>query len=145
MTTSQAVARKPPRLSRWTANFLRASLLPVIAIGVPTWPILAISCAIPFVSLVTIPLFLGLSLLLVYSLSWFTYLILAQADAPHSDSTLTRMLPFLPYSPLKCLKVTWASFLYSSTAIRLVLPAVLDWSYRRVMVLGTTAGAAVVK
>lgn len=137
--------KQPPRLSRWAARFLRVALLPVILIGVPTWPILAITCLVPFLSLVTIPLFVALSALLVYSLSWFTYLVLAQADAPTSQSALTKVFPFLPYSPVKCLKVTWASFLYSATALRLVFPAILDWSYRRVMVLGTTAGAAVVK
>lgn len=144
-TTAMASTHQPSRFSRWTARFLRVSLLPAILIGVPLWPILAISCAVPFLALVTIPLFILLSLFLVYSLSWFTYLVLAQADAPVSErSRLANVLPFLPYSPLKCLKVTWASLLYSSAAIRLLLPAVLDWSYRRVMVLGTTAGAAVV-
>lgn len=38
-------ARQPGRVSRWTASFLRYSLLPVILVGVPAWPILAVSCA----------------------------------------------------------------------------------------------------
>ncbi|CAO1635656.1 unnamed protein product [Parajaminaea phylloscopi] len=140
-----STTQRPGTLSRWTARFLRVSLLPVILVGVPAWPVLALLCVVPLLSLLTIPLFVALSAVLVYSLSWFTYLVLAQADAPSSGSALVRVLPFLPYSPLKCLKVTWASFLYSSVALRLAFPAILDWSYRRVVVLGTAAGAAVVK
>lgn len=137
--------RQPGRLSRWTARFIRVSLLPVICIGVPIWPLLAFFCIVPILSLLTIPLFVFLSAVLVYSLCWFTYLVFAQTDAPPSDSAFVRVLPFLPYSPLKCFQVTRASFLYTSVALRLVFPAVLDWGYRRVMVLGTQAGAAVVK
>ncbi|CAO1613400.1 unnamed protein product [Sympodiomycopsis kandeliae] len=145
-TTQTAPGRKRAgRISRWTATFLRLALTPVLLFGVPAWPFLAISCAIPIISLATIPLFLLLSLLLLYSISWFTYLVLAQADAPSLDTGRTRFLPFLPYSPSKCVKVTWATVVYSATALRLALPAALDWSYRRVMVLGTAAGSAVVK
>lgn len=141
----QQQQQKPRALSRWTGNFLRLALLPVLLLGVPTWPILALSCVVPFLSLITVPLFILLSLLLLYSISWFTYLVLAQADAPSSHNGANRFLPFLPYSPSKCVKVTWATLIYSATALKLALPAALDWSYRRVMVLGTAAGSAVVK
>lgn len=93
----------------------------------------------------TIPIFIGLSCLLLYSLSWFTYLVLAQADAPTIKSNTSRFLPFLPYAPAKCVKVTWASLQYSLTATKLAFPALLDWSYRRVMILGTAAGSSVVR
>lgn len=144
-SATSSPSRTLGRLSRWTASFLRLALTPVLLLGVPAWPFLALSCAVPFLSLVTVPLFILLSLLLLYSISWFTYLVLAQADAPSLDSSRTRFLPFLPYSPSKCVKVTWATLVYSATAFKLALPAALDWSYRRVMVLGTAAGSAVVK
>ena len=93
----------------------------------------------------TIPLFLLLTVLLFYSVAWFSYLILAQADPPASsqNGSIAPFLPFLPYSPLRCLKVNWAAALYASSAIKVALPAVLDWSYRRVMVLGTQGGGIV--
>lgn len=86
-------------------------------------------------------------MLLLYSIAWFSYLILAQADPPSSagGGLAGAYLPFLPYSPMRCLKINWAAFLYASTALRVALPAVLDWSYRRVMVLGTKGGAGIIK
>lgn len=85
--------------------------------------------------------------MLLYSIAWFSYLLLAQADPPASVAagTTGAYLPFLPYSPMRCLKINWAAFLYATTALRVALPAVLDWSYRRVMVLGTKGGDNVVK
>ena len=95
-----------------------------------------------FLALVTIPIFIGLTVLLPYASSWYAYLLLAQTDDPRGHS---RRLPFLPYSPTRCIKVTYAALQYAATAVQLTLPAALDWSYRRVMVLGTAAGNAVVK
>lgn len=134
-------------ISRWVATFLRVSLLPVICIGAPLWPIIGLSCAVPVIGIFAIPLFLLLTLLLLYSVAWFSYLLLAQADPPASSKqgTLAPYLPFLPFSPLRCLKINWAALLYASSAIKVALPAVLDWSYRRVMVLGTQGGGGIVK
>lgn len=134
-------------VSGWVATFLRVSLLPVICIGAPLWPIVGLLCAVPVIGIFAIPLFLLLTLLLLYSVAWFSYLLLAQADPPASSKqgTLAPYLPFLPYSPLRCLKINWAALLYASSAIKVALPAVLDWSYRRVMVLGTQGGGGIVK
>jgi hypothetical protein len=108
-------------------------------------PTLLTAHLFPFSSSRTIPLFLLLTVLLLYSVAWFSYLTLAQADPPSSakSGTITLFLPFLPYSPLRCLKVNWAAAQYAMSAIKVVLPAVLDWSYRRVMVLGTQGGGIV--
>ncbi|KAE8261376.1 hypothetical protein A4X03_0g3309 [Tilletia caries] len=134
------------RTSRFVAAFLRVSLLPVIAFGLPTWPILALLCTVPFVSVFIFPFFLALTAVLMYAVAWFSYLILAQSDPPlRSSGNGARYLPFLPYSPMRCLKINWAAFLYATTALRVAIPAVLDWSYRRVIVLGTQAGAGIVK
>lgn len=134
-------------VSRLVATFLRVLLLPVICIGIPLWPILGALCAVPLIGIFTIPLFLLTTLLLLYSVAWFSYLVLAQADPPASvqRGALANYLPFLPYSPLRCLKINWAAFLYASSTIRVVVPAILDWSYRRVMVLGTQGGGGIVK
>ncbi|KAK0553413.1 hypothetical protein OC861_001259 [Tilletia horrida] len=151
---SQAVAskpannnNKPTRISRFVAAFLRVSLLPIIAFGLPTWPILALLCAIPFVSVFVFPFFLALTLALMYAIAWFSYLILAQSDPPYRRALGggASYLPFLPYSPMRCLKINWVAFIYATTALRVAIPAVLDWSYRRVIVLGTQAGAGIVK
>jgi len=136
---------KPSPISRLVAAFLRVSLLPVIFFGVPAWPFLALLCAIPVVSVFVFPFFLGLTLVLMYAIAWFSYLILAQSDPPHRASVGSGYLPFLPYSPMRCLKINWAAFIYATTALRVAIPAVLDWSYRRVIVLGTQAGAGIVK
>ncbi|PWN38379.1 uncharacterized protein FA14DRAFT_159976 [Meira miltonrushii] len=134
-------------ISGWVATFLRVSLLPVICIGAPLWPIVGLLCAVPVIGIFAIPLFLLLTLLLLYSVAWFSYLLLAQADPPASSKqgTFAPYLPFLPYSPLRCLKINWAALLYASSAVKVALPAVLDWSYRRVMVLGTQGGGGIVK
>lgn len=129
------------------ASFLRVLLLPVICVGVPAWPIVGILCAVPLVGIFAIPLFLFLTLLLLYSVAWFSYLLLAQADPPASSQqgALSPYLPFLPYSPMRCLKINWAALMYASSAVKVAVPAVLDWSYRRVMVLGTQGGGGIVK
>ncbi|KAE8232452.1 hypothetical protein CF326_g2517 [Tilletia indica] len=149
-TTSTSVTNsckpKRSRISRFVAAFLRVSLLPVIAFGLPTWPILALLCAVPFVSVFVFPFFLALTGVLMYAVAWFSYLLLAQSDPPlRSAAGTTSYLPFLPFSPMRCLKINWAAFMYATTALRVAIPAVLDWSYRRVIVLGTQAGAGIVK
>ncbi|PWN44548.1 alpha/beta-hydrolase [Ceraceosorus guamensis] len=136
--------RTQSRISRLVASFLRIVLVPTILFGVPLWPFLGLLCAVPFVGIITIPLFLLLSVLLLYSIAWFSYLLLAQADPPASISA-SSYLPFLPYSPMRCLKVNWAAFQYATTAVTVVIPAVLDWSYRRVMVLGSKGAEGIVK
>lgn len=144
---------QPGTLSRWVARLARLVLGPVILAAVPAWPVLALSCAVPFLSLLTIPAFIALSVILLYALAWYTYLVLAQADAQvqgggpsdGSSATAHRWLPLLPLSPLKCARVTWAAIQYALCAAQLALPTLLDWSYRRVMVLGTAAGSAIVK
>jgi hypothetical protein len=135
------------RISVLVGTFLRVLLMPVILIGVPAWPIVGLLCAVPIVGIFAIPLFILLTLLLLYSVAWFSYLVLAQADPPASSQhgSLAPYLPFLPYSPVRCLKINWAAFMYASSTVRVALPAVLDWSYRRIMVLGTQGGGGIVK
>ncbi len=163
----------PSHVSRLVAFFLRVLLVPLVLVGLPLWPLLALSCAVPVVALFTIPLFLLLTVLLLYSVAWLSYLVLAQSDVPPpagallhasassgsisgggggsgaqsgesktaaagtTQTTAYHHLPFLPYSPLRCLKVNWAAAQYGVALLRLALPAVFDWSYRRVMLLGT--------
>ncbi|KAK0524223.1 hypothetical protein OC835_005991 [Tilletia horrida] len=136
---------RPSRISRFVAAFLRVCLVPIIAFGLPTWPVLALLCTIPLVSVFVFPFFLALTCALMYAIAWFSYLILAQSDPPRRSVAGGSYLPFLPYSPMRCLKINWAAFLYATTALRVAIPAVLDWSYRRVIVLGTQAGAGIVK
>ncbi|CEH14242.1 Carboxylesterase and related proteins [Ceraceosorus bombacis] len=56
--------RTQSRISRLVASFLRIVLVPTILFGVPLWPFLGLLCAVPFVGIITIPLFLLLSLAL---------------------------------------------------------------------------------
>ncbi|PWN92966.1 alpha/beta-hydrolase [Acaromyces ingoldii] len=136
-----------PRISRWVGAFLRAVLMPLIVFGIPAWPVLGVLCAVPVIGIVTIPLFLLLTVLLLYAIAWFSYLVLAQADPPSSSQSgyLGGYLPFLPFSPVRCLKINWATLLYATAAAKVALPAVFDWCYRRVMVLGTQGGGGIVR
>jgi acetyl esterase/lipase len=100
----------------------------------------------------TVPLFILLTVLLMYSIAWLSYLMLAQDDPPASSvssilspaldgtpaaPTMTKnYLPFLPFSPLRCVKVNWAALQYAATVLRVAVPTVFDWCYRRLMVVG---------
>lgn len=143
---SPVIRRRGGAISRLVATFLRVLLLPVIFIGIPLWPVLGLLCAVPIIGIITIPLFILTTALLLYAVAWFSYLVLAQADPPASSQSghLSPYLPFLPYSPIRCLKINWAAFLYATTAVRIAVPSVLDWSYRRVMVLGTQGGGGAI-
>ncbi|PWN48057.1 alpha/beta-hydrolase [Violaceomyces palustris] len=136
----------PKGLPKLLGTFLKASLIPTVAFGLLLWPLLAALSAIPIVGVVAIPVLLLLSIILLYSISWLSYLSLAQPDLPSSwSSRRISFTPFLPYSPVRCVKVVVASFNYVITAINIIIPAVFDWSYRRVMVLGTQKGSKIVK
>ncbi|KDN50409.1 hypothetical protein K437DRAFT_293616 [Tilletiaria anomala UBC 951] len=166
-------------ISSFVSLFLRAFLIPIIVCGVPAWPVLGMLCIVPIVGMFTVPIFLLLTVTLMYSIAWLSYLVLAQSDPPPAPSpssllanatsslsnesgasgdspasgsssngngsSSTHYLPFLPYSPLRCLKINWAALQYASTLLRVALPAIFDWSYRRVMVLGSQGGGGIVK
>ena len=137
----------PRSAQRYVGALLKPLLFPFIALGLPLWPILAAACAVPIIGVMAIPLLLLLSLALLYAIAWLAYLVLAQLDLPLTPRPWSprNILPFLPISPLRCAKVDLAAIRYASAAVRIAFPAVFDWSYRRVMVLGTQKGARVVK
>lgn len=146
-TSTGGNASSSPTISRTSAfvsSFLRLLLIPIIVVGIPTWPILFLLSFVPILGVLALPLLLSLSLLLFYSIPWFSYLLLAQASPPSSLHS-NPYLPFLPYSPKRCAKVNWVALQYCRTAISVGFPAVLDWCYRRVMMLGTQGGRGVVK
>ncbi|KAN0061120.1 hypothetical protein ACQY0O_006855 [Thecaphora frezii] len=141
----------PPKTSqRYIAALLKLVLVPTIFFGLPVWPFLAATCAVPVIGVMAIPLLILLSVALLYAIAWLAYLFLAQPDLPAAWTSNRRwsiknFAPFLPLSPVRCAKVDLAAFRYAITAVRIAIPAVFDWSYRRVMVLGTQKGASVVK
>ncbi|CAD6931922.1 unnamed protein product [Tilletia caries] len=48
----------------------------------------------------------------MYAVAWLSYLILAQSDPPlRSSGNGASYLPFLPYSPMRCVKINWAASL----------------------------------
>ncbi|KAE8182568.1 hypothetical protein CF336_g8501 [Tilletia laevis] len=66
----------------------------------------------PFVSVFIFPFFLVLTAVLMYAVAWLSYLILAQSDPPlRSSGNGASYLPFLPYSPMRCVKINWAASL----------------------------------
>lgn len=73
-----------------------------------------------------------ITLLLIYTISWSLYLLLAQDDLPLNVSK-----PFLPYAPLKCFKVTSHFFKLIKQALTAkVIHLVLDSQLKRVVILG---------
>ncbi|TKY89924.1 hypothetical protein EX895_001221 [Sporisorium graminicola] len=140
----------PKRSQRIFALLLKPIVLPALVLALPAWPLLAAACAIPVIGVMAIPILLLISVLLLYVLAWICYLFLAQKDLPATWTNARRwsprsLLPFVPINPVRCAKVDLAAFRYVVTAFRVVFPAVFDWSYRRIMVIGTTKGSRVVK
>ncbi|SPO28107.1 uncharacterized protein UTRI_04498_B [Ustilago trichophora] len=140
----------PKRSQRYLALLLKPIVLPALAIALPAWPLLAAACAIPVVGVMAIPILLLISVLLLYVVAWICYLFLAQKDLPATWTNVHRwsprnFAPFLPINPIRCAKVDLAAFRYTLTAFRIIFPAIFDWSYRRIMVIGTTKGSRVVK
>ncbi|KIS68209.1 uncharacterized protein UMAG_03789 [Mycosarcoma maydis] len=140
----------PKRSQRVLALILKPIVLPALAIALPAWPLLAAACAIPVIGVMAIPILLLISVLLLYAVAWICYLFLAQKDLPATWTNARRwsprnFFPFVPINPIRCAKVDLAAFRYTLTAFRLIFPAIFDWSYRRIMVIGTTKGSRVVK
>ncbi|KAJ1033911.1 hypothetical protein NDA16_000119 [Ustilago loliicola] len=140
----------PKRSQRYLALLLKPIVLPALAIALPAWPPLAAACAIPVIGVMAIPILLLISVLLLYAVAWICYLFLAQKDLPATWTNAHRwsprnFCPFLPINPIRCAKVDLAAFRYTVTAFRIIFPAIFDWSYRRIMVIGTTKGSRVVK
>lgn len=140
----------PKRSQRYLALLLKPVVIPALALALPAWPLLAVACAIPVIGVMAIPILLLISVLLLYAIAWICYLFLAQRDLPATWTNVHRwsprnFCPFLPINPIRCAKVDLAAFRYTVTAFRLVFPAIFDWSYRRIMVIGTTKGSRVVK
>lgn len=140
----------PKRSQRYLALLLKPVVLPALVIALPAWPLLAAACAIPVIGVMAIPILLLISVLLLYAVAWICYLFLAQKDLPATWTNAHRwsprnFAPFLPINPIRCAKVDLAAFRYTVTAFRIVFPAIFDWSYRRIMVIGTTKGSRVVK
>jgi hypothetical protein len=95
-----------------------------LPLAVLAWPVLLLSCLIPLFGFLAFPTVLSLSLFILYGATWLLYLVLAP-DTP------------LPYSPRRCYKVTLALSRYLREAWRTSLLGIaIDWSYRRVLVLG---------
>ncbi|SPC62734.1 uncharacterized protein UHOD_05763 [Ustilago sp. UG-2017b] len=140
----------PKRSQRYIALILKPIVLPALAIAMPAWPLLAAACAIPVIGVMAIPILLLISVLLLYVVTWICYLFLAQKDLPATWTNTHRwsprnFCPFLPINPIRCAKVDLAACRYTVTAFRIIFPAIFDWSYRRIMVIGTTKGSRVVK
>ncbi|EST08021.1 hypothetical protein PSEUBRA_002416 [Kalmanozyma brasiliensis GHG001] len=140
----------PKRSQRYLALLLKPIVLPALAIALPAWPLLAAACAIPVIGVMAIPILLLISVLLLYAVAWICYLFLAQKDLPATWTNAHRwsprnICPFVPINPIRCAKVDLAAFRYVVTAFRILFPAIFDWSYRRMMVIGTTKGSRVVK
>ncbi|SJX64039.1 uncharacterized protein SRS1_14694 [Sporisorium reilianum f. sp. reilianum] len=140
----------PKRSQRILALLLKPIVLPALALALPAWLLLAAACAVPVIGVMAIPILLLMSVLLLYAVAWMCYLLLAQKDLPATWTNARpwsprNMVPFVPLNPVRCAKVDLAAFRYVVTAFRIVFPAIFDWSYRRIMVIGTTKGSRVVK
>ncbi|KAL8279687.1 hypothetical protein RQP46_008000 [Phenoliferia psychrophenolica] len=107
-------------------------LVPATVAGILAFPVLVTLTLIPVLGFFAFPSLVSLALFLLYSITWTTYLLLAQHDPPTNVS-----LPFLPLSPFRCSKVVW--HLLRTTHAFLSAGAIdlfLDLQVRRVMVLG---------
>jgi hypothetical protein len=79
---------------------------------------------IPFLGLLTFPCLFGHTIYLLYAPHFFLYLLLAQNDAPISSL-------YIPLSPTRAVKVTYAALCWLHEAWRLnFLYLLLNWLYR---------------
>ncbi|SCV73094.1 BQ2448_7019 [Microbotryum intermedium] len=99
-------ARVPyTRARSWLATPLLVVLIPTLFAATLALPFLAIFSFVPILGFIALPSVLSIAVFSLYALPWILYLIFAQDDPPPSVQ-----LPYLPYSPYKCLKITSASF-----------------------------------
>ena len=126
---------RPPSMHARNAR----SQLPLLLLAVTlplallSWPVLLLCVFIPFFGFLSLPSVLSCSLYILYGSTWLTYLLLAPSSP-------------LPSSPFRCYKVSRALLIRVKEAWRLNLGGIaMDWTYRRVMVLGSKGREYVVK
>ncbi len=140
----------PKRSQRYLALLLKPIVLPALAIALPAWPLLAAACAIPVIGVMAIPILLLISVLLLYTVAWICYLFLARRTFQRRGRNAPPMvaaqhLPLCPHQPDPVRQSRPRRLPIHRPAFRIVFPAIFDWSYRRIMVIGTTKGSRVVK
>lgn len=78
-------------------------------------------------TLITLPFFIGM---VIYGVTWIVYLLFAQHDRPPCAMVgppyVSKYIPFVPLSPVRCLKVTKALFEYACVFFSFV-GIVRDW------------------
>lgn len=116
-------------------------MIPTVLSGAFVYPFVAVLSVVPFIGVVALPSLLGLTAFLIYGSAWLVYLLLAQDDLPTGVSGV-----FLPWSPLRCLKVDRVLLSKCRSMIQLGIPQLaLDWCYRRIMVTGGRNGKKIVR
>ncbi|KAG9024063.1 hypothetical protein FRB95_012138 [Tulasnella sp. JGI-2019a] len=122
------VARHLPHQMRTTVFRVVSWATFCLATGI--LPVLALSSLMPFLNMVTIPLFAGLALCLFYLMPCLAYLTLSQTDPPEHVR-----LPFLPapWDWKLCLQVNLLVFKWIRVAFRVIPPVVVDWCVMRVV------------
>ncbi|KAK9895047.1 alpha/beta-hydrolase [Cystobasidium minutum MCA 4210] len=112
---------------------LKTTLVLTVPIVLLSTPVLVLCVFIPFVGFLALPTLLATSVYLLYGTTWLCYAFLS----PQAR---------LPYSPKRCYKICREAARWLYEAYRLNAPALaMDWSYRRVMVLGSKSRDHIIK
>ncbi|KAG0150104.1 hypothetical protein CROQUDRAFT_652793 [Cronartium quercuum f. sp. fusiforme G11] len=115
-------------------------LIPSTILAIVLWPLCLALSLLPFFGFIGIPWLLILSLFLLYGLSSIPYLLFAQDDPPEGSSLLV-----LPLSPFRAWRVVKTMFQQTVPIFNLgLLELVLDFSYRRIIVLGGRKGKSAI-
>lgn len=114
-------------------RILKTTLVLTVPIVLLSTPLLVLCVFIPFVGFLALPTLLAVSVYLLYGTTWLCYLLLS----PQAR---------LPYSPKRCYKICREAARWLYEAYRLNAPALaMDWSYRRVMVLGSKSREQIIR
>lgn len=115
------------------SRLLKTSLLLTLPLVLLSTPLLLLCVFIPFVGFLALPSVLTCSVYLLYGTTWLCYSFLS----PQSK---------LPYSPKRCYKVCREVSRWLYEAYRLNIAGLaMDWSYKRVMVLGSKARDQIIR
>lgn len=115
------------------SRVLKTVLLLTLPVVLLSTPLLALCVFIPFVGFAALPSLLASLVYILYATTWLSYLFLAPASK-------------LPYSPKRCYKICRQAARWMYEAYRLNAPVLaMDWSYRRVMVLGSKSRDQIIR
>ncbi|CAH7668384.1 lipase [Phakopsora pachyrhizi] len=124
-----------PRISPHSnlSMVLVSVLIPIASISVIAWPIVFLLSIVPILGFFAVPLLVAISTILLYSIAWIPFLLLAQDDLPENDSSSKLLLPLSPIKAQRVVVKMIENVLSFSRSNWIEL--MLDYSYRKIIVL----------